>query len=76
MQTPEERIAEFAPSWRYPIVRCLATDPAVPYAIEQGDPANRTQLIAVLLETTAAAYRVLSEGAAKAAQIVSGGTGG
>jgi hypothetical protein len=48
----------------------------VPYAIEQGDPANRNQLIALILETTAAAYRVLAEGAAKAAQIVSGGTSG
>ena len=74
MQTTEERIAEFAPNWVWNVRRCIATDPAVQYAIEQGDPANRNQLIAVTLETTAAAYRVLAEGAAKAAQIVSGRT--
>ena len=45
-------------------------------AIEQGDPTNRNQLISLTLETTAAAYRVLAEGAAKAAQIVSGRAGG
>lgn len=75
MQTPEDRIAEFAPGWVWNVRHCLATDPAVQYAIEQGDPANRTQLITVTLETTAAAYRVLAEGAAKAAQVVAGRTG-
>jgi hypothetical protein len=54
----------------------MATDWAVNYAVEQGDPALRNQLIAVTLETTAAAYRALAEGAAKAAAIVSGRTGG
>jgi hypothetical protein len=74
--TPEERIAEFAPSWVWKIHPCIATDPAVQYAIEQGDPALRNQLIALTLETTAAAYRTLAEGASKASQIVSGKSNG
>jgi hypothetical protein len=65
---PEERIAQLAPSWRWPRW-CLATDPVVEYAVEHGDPALRTQLIANYLETTANAYRSLADGAAKAAQI-------
>jgi hypothetical protein len=73
---PEERIAEFAPNWLWNVHRCLATDPAVEYAIEQGDPALKNRLIAVTLETTAAAYRTLAEGAEKAAQIVSGKSDG
>jgi hypothetical protein len=76
MPTPEDRIAELAPNWAWNVRRCLATDPAVEYAIEQGDPALRSQLIAVTLETTAAAYRTLAEGASRAAQIVSGKSGG
>jgi hypothetical protein len=66
----EKRIAELAPSWIYNIHRCLATDMAVNYAIEQGDPEIRSQLIAATLETTAAAYRALAEGAASAARII------
>jgi hypothetical protein len=76
MPSAEERIAEFAPGWSWNVRRCMATDWAVNYAVEQGDPALRNQLIAVTLETTAAAYRALAEGAAKAAAIVSGRTGG
>jgi hypothetical protein len=75
MPSPEERIAEFAPNWAWNIRRCMATDYVVNYAIEQGDPALRNQLIAVTLETTAAAYRALAEGAAKAAELVAGRTG-
>jgi hypothetical protein len=71
MPNPEEKIAELAPRWIWNVPRCLATDLAVNYAIEQVvDPASRNQLIASTLETTAAAYRALSEGAAKAAKIV------
>jgi hypothetical protein len=70
MGNPEERIAQLAPSWIWNIHRCLATDIAVNYAIEQGDPATRTQLLATTLETTAAAYRALAEGAERAARIV------
>jgi hypothetical protein len=73
MSTPEEKIARLAPTFVFPTGRhCPATDPAVEYAIEQGDPALRSQLIAVTLETTAAAYRNLADGAEKAAQIVKG----
>ena len=72
MPTPEERIAEFAPSWAWNVRHCIATDPAVKFAIQQGDPALRTQLIAATLETTAAAYRTLADGAARAAAIVAG----
>jgi hypothetical protein len=49
---------------------CIATDPAVEYAIERGDPAFRQELMQVTLETTAAAYRALADGAARAANIV------
>jgi hypothetical protein len=76
MPTPEERIAQLAPRlvWNHP--HCPATDPVVEYAVEQGDPANRGQLMAVYLETTAATYRALADGAAKAAAIMSGKTHG
>ena len=72
MPSPEDRIAEFAPSWIWHGPRCIATDYAVNFAVEQGDPAIRSQLIAVSLETTAAAYRALADGAAAAAKIVGG----
>jgi hypothetical protein len=73
MPNPEDRIAEFAPKWRWDVPRCLATDWAVNFAIDQiVDPAIRNKLIATTLETTAAAYRTLGEGAAKAAGIVRG----
>jgi hypothetical protein len=76
MPTAEERIAEFAPNWLWGGLRCLATDWVVPYAVEQGDPANRNQLIAIQLETTAAAYRALAEGAQRAAAVVAGRSSG
>jgi hypothetical protein len=44
----------------------------VEYAVEQGDPAFRSSLLAVYLDTTAATHRALADGAAKAAQIMSG----
>jgi len=72
MPTPDEKIAQLAPNWQWPVLRCLATDPAVEFAIDRGDPALRTQLIGVMLETTAAAYRTLADGAARAAQVVMG----
>ena len=75
MPTPEEQIARIAPNWLLSVHRCLATDLAVNYVIEQGDPAYRNQLIATTLETTAAAYRALAEGAAQAAKIVAGHKG-
>ena len=71
MPGPEDKIAELAPGWLWSVHRCLATDLAVNYAIEQVvDPGARTQLLASTLETTAAAYRALAEGAANAAKIV------
>jgi len=70
MPKSEEKIAALAPGWLWNVHRCLATDLAVNYAIEEGDPALRNQLIASTLETTAAAYRALAEGAANAAKIV------
>ncbi len=73
MPPPEDRIAQVAPSWSWPGRRCLATDIVIEYAVDEGDPALRNQLIANMLETTAATYRALADGAAKAAQIVSGG---
>jgi hypothetical protein len=76
MPTPEEQIAQLAPNWVWKVHHCIATDPAVQYAIEQGDPALRNQLIALTLETTAAAYRTLADGASRASQIVSGKSNG
>jgi hypothetical protein len=76
MPTPEERIAEINPRLVWTGRHCLATDPAVTYAIAQSvDPAQKTELIASTLETTAAIYRTLADGAVKAAQIVSGKSG-
>jgi hypothetical protein len=72
MASPEDRIAQFAPSWIWNVHRCIATDFAVNFAVEQGDPALRNQLLAVSLETTAAAYRALAEGAAVAAKVAAG----
>jgi hypothetical protein len=48
----------------------------VEYAIEMGDPALRGPLISTTLETNAATYRALAEGAQKAADIISGKTRG
>src|SRR5262245_11923564 len=72
MASPEDRIAEFAPRWVWHGPRCIATDYAVNFVVEQGDPALRNQLMAVQLEATAGAYRALAEGAAAAAKIVGG----
>jgi hypothetical protein len=72
MPKPEERIAEFAPNWIWQGPRCIATDWAVNFAVDQGDPALRTQVIAIFLETTATAYRALAEGAANTAKIIGG----
>jgi hypothetical protein len=72
MASPEEKIAQVAPSLLFRVNNCHATDPAVEFAIERGDPAQRARLIAVTLETTANTYRMLAEGAQKAADIVSG----
>jgi hypothetical protein len=72
MPTPEERIAQFAPSYVWNQPHCRATDPIVEYAVEQGDPSLRSALIGTYLETAAATYRALAEGATKAAGIVSG----
>ena len=71
--SPQDRIARFAPDWVFNIHRCIATDFAVNFAVMEGDPILKTQLIAVSLETTAAAYRALAEGAAHAAKIAAGG---
>jgi hypothetical protein len=49
---------------------CTATDPiGMEFAIDEGDPALRRQLIAVQLQTAAAVYRELANGAAKLAEI-------
>ncbi|PWT87099.1 MAG: hypothetical protein C5B56_11265 [Proteobacteria bacterium] len=74
MANPEEKIAQLAPSWIWNIHRCLATDIAINFIAEQVDPATRTQLMAATLETTAAAYRTLAEGASNAAKIVAKGS--
>jgi hypothetical protein len=76
MASPEDRIAELAPRWVWHGPRCIATDYAVNFVIEQGDPALRAQLMAAQLEATAGAYRALAEGAAVAARIVSGNVAG
>ncbi len=50
--------------------RCLATDPiAMEYAIEEGDPSVRSQLVVLRLETLAKIYGVLAESATEAARI-------
>jgi hypothetical protein len=70
MPTPEERIAEVAPNllWRRP---GIITDPIwMEYAIAEVDPSLRSQLSAVRLETVAAVYRSIAEGAANAAQVL------
>jgi hypothetical protein len=68
----EDRIND--PDWVYPHKICYATDMAVGYAIEQGDPAIRGELTAVMLETTAAVHQALAQGAMRAAAIVAGKT--
>ena len=58
----------------YRVVGCrppAICDPiGMEFAIEHGDPATRNQLIAVKLETLAAVYRTMADGAAKAAKII------
>jgi hypothetical protein len=72
MANPEERIAEFAAAWVWHNPG-IHTDPiGMEYVIEQVDPALSTQLIATRLQTVAAVYRAIADGAAKAAQIVAG----
>ena len=41
MGSPEEKIAQLAPSWIWNIHRCLATDLAINFVVEQVDPATR-----------------------------------
>jgi hypothetical protein len=73
MSNPEDQIRELAPSWLLPRRPGLKTDPInMEYVIEQVDPALATPLVATQLETVAAVYRAIADGAAKAAQIVSG----
>jgi len=67
---PEDKIAQLAPSWIWNIHRCLATDLAINFVVEQVDPATRRQLMASTLETTASAYRMLADGASNAAKIL------
>jgi hypothetical protein len=76
MTKPEDIIAELGTAWRWPIRPCLATDPVIEYAIDRGDPALRNQLVSTYLETTAAAYRAMADGASKAANIAAGGKKG
>ena len=70
MPSPEDRISELAPYLSWPIYRPPRGDPiGMEYEIEHADPAIRSQLIAVRLETVAAVYSAIAEGAAKAAKI-------
>jgi hypothetical protein len=69
MSTPEERIRELAPLWRWG-GRGPITDP-VDMEYRLGEEIQ-SRLTVVRLETAAALYRALGEGFAKAAQIVSG----
>jgi len=77
MPTPEEKIAELLPHFTFhgPHGCGLAfSDPAVNHAIELADPPVRNQLLAVSLETNAAAFRAIADGAEKAARIIKGQT--
>jgi hypothetical protein len=71
MSKPEERIAALPSAFRWrpgPI-----TDPiGMEFFLEDLEPNLRTQLIATRLDTVAAVYRNIADGAAKAAKIVSG----
>jgi hypothetical protein len=76
MPTPEERIAEFAPAW-LPHRPGIITDPIwMEYAVEQVDPATRTQLSAIRLQTVANVYRAIAEGAASAAKVIAAAESG
>lgn len=69
MPTPEDRIREVAPLWRWggpgPI-----TDP-VDMDYKLGDIVMK-ELTVVRLETAAALYKTLQEGFGRAAQVISG----
>jgi hypothetical protein len=57
MPPRDDQIVRIAPNWIWNIHRCIATDYAVNFAIEEGDPAIRNQLIAA--QTASNACRVL-----------------
>ncbi|GEM_PF-1670190 len=73
MPTPEELIREVAPLWRWG-GRGPITDP-IDMVFKLPDQVQ-SQVTVVRLETAAALYRVLSEGFARAAQIVAGASAG
>lgn len=69
MSTPEERIREIAPLWRWG-GRGPITDPIdMEYKLEDQ---IRNQLTVVRLETAASLYRALSDGFSKSAEIMQG----
>ena len=70
MPTPEERILELAPLLRWGGCHPALSDPIGMEFVIESDPAVRNQLMAARLETAAAVYRNLADGAAKAAQIL------
>jgi hypothetical protein len=76
--TPDDRFGEvqLPPGliWGH---RCVATDPGpwIEYAIDEGDPSVRTQLVVLRLETVAKIYGALAESAAQAARIHAEGGG-
>ena len=67
--SPSEQIERVSTHWSWTIGRCPATDPAVNFAAEVGDPALRHQLIAAHPENTAKVYAALAEGANNVRQI-------
>ncbi len=73
MSTPEERIREVAPMWRWG-GRGPITDP-IDMEYKLGDLVQK-QLTVVRLETAASLYRALGEGFSKAAQIIQGAKAG
>jgi hypothetical protein len=75
MSKPEdERIASLPAAWRWR--PGVVTDPIdMGFIPEEIDVNIRVQLIATRLETAAAVYRSIAEGAAKAAGIISGAKG-
>jgi len=73
MSTPEERIRQVAPLWRWG-GRGPITDP-IDMEYKLGDLVE-TQLTVIRLETAASLYRALGEGFSKAAHIIQGSRGG
>ena len=69
MPTPDDKIKELAPLWRWG-GRGPITDP-IDMEYRLGEEVQ-SRLTVVRLETAASLYRALGEGFAKAAQIVSG----